>query len=328
MKLTTPARALFVVCTIVFIAALSLLIAHRSDTPVILGRYSLPLVFVITTLMCVYAAVAYLCLYGWRRFGQAYLFIAGNLLALVIFLVAVKVAAHIVTFLRGSPSTSAADTPNLLEQERVHAELIGLSQDEFYAFRTEQGRPKNWQYEPWVGFKETPREGRYINVSSEGFRRTTATPDNPGHWIFLLGGSTTFGYGVTDDQTIASYLQARLAEMYGENTFGVRNFGRAYYYSAQESVLLWTLLDQGLRPSVVIFIDGDNEPQTSPYYVNEMRVMFDRYQEESSGNMPVGKLLADLAVSAPIYPYVRRLYLERLNRARHRGVDTFRPQRS
>jgi len=328
MKFATLTRTLFITCTIAFTAALTLLVLHRSDTPVVLGRYSLSLVFLIAVLVCVYAAVSYLYLRGWRRFGEAYLFIAANLLSLVILLVAVNIAAHTVTFFTGSSLTSlssAAEDALVLEQERVHAELIGLNQDEFLAFRSEQGREKNWQYEPWVGFRETPRDGRYINVSPEGFRRTTASPDNPRHWIFLLGGSTTFGYGVTDDQTIASYLQARLTQTYGGNTFGVRNFGRAYYYSSQEYVLLWRLLEQGLKPSVVIFIDGDNEPQTSPYYVNEMRVMFDRYQEESMGGRPVGNLLAELAISAPIYPYLRRLYLERLNRAGESATKSAQP---
>jgi hypothetical protein len=89
----------------------------------------------------------------------------------------------------------------------------------------------------------------------------------------------------------------------------VRNFGRAYYYSTQEFVLLWRLLEQGMEPGVVIFIDGDNEPQTSPYYVDQMRTMFDRFQEQTVGKAALGSLLADLAVQAPIYPYLRRLLL-------------------
>lgn len=315
MKNTRLARAVFIACSILFVVALVLLFSHRSDAPVILGRYSRPLIGMIVTLISVYGAVAYLYLYGVESFGRAYLFIAGNVLSFVLLIVGVNVVAQVMTFFTGSALTSTSDSATVQRQETVHAELIGMNRSDFLAFRTEQGRPKNWQYEPWVGFRETPRQGRFINVSAEGFRKTTAAPDNPEHWLFLLGGSTTFGYGVTDDQTIASYLQARLAEVYGEKKFGVKNFGRAYYYSAQELLLLWTLLDSGLKPSVVVFIDGDNEPQTSPYYFNEMRVMFDRYQEEFVGKVDVGRLLADLAVQAPVYPYLRRLYLERLARS-------------
>src|SRR5262245_24730852 len=70
-------------------------------------------------------------------------------------------------------------------------------------------------YEPYMEFKERPYSGRYLNVNAHGFRQT----NNQGPWppdkqkyltVFLFGGSTAFGYGVPDDQTIASYLQESL----------------------------------------------------------------------------------------------------------------------
>ena len=51
--------------------------------------------------------------------------------------------------------------------------------------------------------------------------------------IYMYGGSTTFGYNVTDDQTIASYLQNYL-----NDDFCVYNHGRVYFYSKQENNLL------------------------------------------------------------------------------------------
>ena len=66
-------------------------------------------------------------------------------------------------------------------------------------------------YEPYTQFKEKPFQGKYINISQEGFRHVK----NQGPWppskdnfnIFLFGGSTIFNYGVPENETIASYLQ-------------------------------------------------------------------------------------------------------------------------
>ena len=306
----TPAklpRALFIVCTIAFIAGSVRILSHRSDVPVIFGRYSAALVAALLTAIVAYAVVAYLYFVGWRRFGHAYTVIASNLLSIVLLLTLINVGAHVLTYFTGSAITADPNAEAVAEEERVHAELIGLTEAEYRSFRSEQGRRQNFVYEPWTGFKETPRQGRYINVSADGFRQTSGSPAEPDHWVFLFGGSTTFGYGVADNQTIASYLQARLAEVYGSNTFGVRNYGRAYHFSSQELLVLSTLLRQGLRPSVAIFVDGANERQQEPDYVNEMREMFSRYQDEVEGDLPLGRLLADLAVQAPIYPYLRRL---------------------
>jgi hypothetical protein len=307
MRFTGARRTVLIASTIAFVAALALLLTHRSEYPVILGRYSGRLLFLVAAIASAYGAISYACWHGLERFGRAYVSVAANLLGFVLLFVAVNMAAVVATFFLRPATASGSNTPGAENQERVHAELIGLDAEGYYQFRSEQAWSKNFEYEPWVGFKERPREGRHINVSPEGFRHTAGTPDNPKHWIFLLGGSTTFGYGVSDGQTIASYLQATLTDLYGPDTFGVRNFGRAYYYSAQEFVLLWTLLDRGLRPSMVIFIDGMNEGQIWPYYTHEMRVMFDRSQEESYGTRDVGSLLAALAVQAPIYPYMRSL---------------------
>ena len=46
----------------------------------------------------------------------------------------------------------------------------------------------------------------------------------------MYGGSATFGYGVTDYQTISEYLQKELSKDYC-----VYNHGKASYYSLQEN---------------------------------------------------------------------------------------------
>ena len=117
-------------------------------------------------------------------------------------------------------------------------------------------------YEPFTQFKERPYRGFYVNVDSNGFRITK----NQGPWppqsrclnIFLFGGSTTFGYGVPDGQTIASHLQEYLATRLDRDV-RVYNFGRGYYYSTQERILYEELLASGFVPHMAIFIDGMND---------------------------------------------------------------------
>jgi len=137
-----------------------------------------------------------------------------------------------------------------------------------------------WQYEPWVGFKERPRSGKFVNVSHEGFRhsyRKNLKLDNKGISIYVFGGSTTFGYGLDDASTIPSHLQRYLNALYPEKMINVYNFGRAYYYTTQELDLLHHLLKQNHVPIIAVFIDGLNDGQMRPYYSREMTILFDAF---------------------------------------------------
>lgn len=121
---------------------------------------------------------------------------------------------------------------------------------------------RNYRYEPFTQFKEVPRTGRYVNITPAGFRVT----HNQGPWpptrdsysLFLFGGSTTFGYGVQDDHTIASFLQGLLGQASPQPLY-VYNFGRGGHYSTQERLLFEQLIIAGFIPDMAIFIDGLND---------------------------------------------------------------------
>jgi len=133
-------------------------------------------------------------------------------------------------------------------------------------------------FEPFTQFKERPYQGRYVNVDGNGFRITK----NQGPWppqssslnIFLFGGSTTFGYGVADDQTISSYLQDYLTDGLHRDV-RVYNFGRGFYYSTQERILYENLLAYGFVPDIAIFIDGLNDF----YYVSNEPMFTDQIRD-------------------------------------------------
>lgn len=119
------------------------------------------------------------------------------------------------------------------------------------------------QFEPYTQFRERPYQGKFINISADGYRHVK----NQGPWpppkeninIFVFGGSTTFGYGLPDDQTIPSYLQEIVGGGNLSKKVYVYNFARGVYFSEQERVLFEKLLNQGIVPDVAIFVDGLND---------------------------------------------------------------------
>lgn len=132
-------------------------------------------------------------------------------------------------------------------------------------------RGRQLAYQPFSQFRERAFGGSYVNVSEHGYRKTARqglwpmSPEAINVWMF--GGSTTFGYGVADGETIASFLQGFLEEELKGRKVSVYNFGQGYYYSSQETALFYTLLlSEDLRPDFAVFVDGINEHFAEPYY--------------------------------------------------------------
>src|SRR5215831_3893922 len=123
-------------------------------------------------------------------------------------------------------------------------------------------------YQPWVQFSEPPFSGKRVHIDRDirGFPvRRTINPANqterPTIRIFVFGGSTTFGYYVSDEHTWPSYLSQILNET-SEVDIQVTNYGRGYFNPSQEAILLADLLKSGHRPSLAIFMDGVNPPHS------------------------------------------------------------------
>lgn len=118
-------------------------------------------------------------------------------------------------------------------------------------------------FEPFTDSRERRHTGRFVNVDPIGFRfshdqaRWPPEPDRTS--VFVFGGSTTFGYGVGDDETIVSALQSYLGEHAPTLHAACYNFGSGGYYSTQERILFEELTAAGHVPSCAVFIDGLNE---------------------------------------------------------------------
>jgi lysophospholipase L1-like esterase len=114
----------------------------------------------------------------------------------------------------------------------------------------------------YVYWRRRPFVGQFINVGSEGLRRTYRPPA-PGAsgrplTVFVFGGSTVWGTGVRDNFTIPSALARQLAAD-GSSDVAVTNFGESGYVSTQEVIALEVELRRGARPDVVVFYDGVND---------------------------------------------------------------------
>lgn len=149
-------------------------------------------------------------------------------------------------------------------------------------------------YQPWVQFSEPPFAGQRVSVGVDGrgfpVRGTSNPPANPARpaiEVFVLGGSTTFGYNVADEHTWPSRLSVALnaqAQAAGlPYQINVTNYGRGYYDSSQEMVLFIDLLKNGHRPALVIFMDGVNwgPARDVPYFTEAVQQNFAGVQRPS-----------------------------------------------
>lgn len=121
-------------------------------------------------------------------------------------------------------------------------------------------------YLPFVIWSVRKWHGEFINTDDTEmgtWRRTiqaTGKQCGPGNMrqVWVFGGSTVFGIGTPDAETIPSYL----AHEYNGSPSScvvITNFGSEGYVTNQELILLTQQLKSGRRPDVAIFYDGIND---------------------------------------------------------------------
>lgn len=106
-------------------------------------------------------------------------------------------------------------------------------------------------YKSFVGWKREPFTGQYKNVYSD-YNVRASTNHNLNDSIWFFGGSTMWGTGAQDSETIPSWV-ARLT------SHQVSNFGETAWVSRQSVNQLMTLLSDNLYPQHVVFYDGVND---------------------------------------------------------------------
>ncbi|MFC1709275.1 SGNH/GDSL hydrolase family protein [Candidatus Omnitrophota bacterium] len=116
------------------------------------------------------------------------------------------------------------------------------------------------RYEQFLEWDRKSYRGSYVNIDTRGVRKTW----NPHNFqrqavkaLYVFGGSTIWGHGARDENTIPSLLSKQLnASGY---RFFVTNYGEKGYIFLQEILQLVLLLREGHRPDYVIFYDGVND---------------------------------------------------------------------
>lgn len=173
------------------------------------------------------------------------------------------------------------------------------------------GENETFIYQPWVGFSERVFHSTHLNVDDAIPLPTRRTIQNGAVrggrplTIWTFGGSTMFGWGVPDEETIASHLSAILSRNLSGRPVRVINHGHCYFFSSQELALFQVLLRRGGRCDVAIFLDGlnDSDPasfQDAPAFTDRMMTAMAREQ----GRNPTGQKY--LWVS-PYFPPARLL---------------------
>lgn len=116
-------------------------------------------------------------------------------------------------------------------------------------------------YKSYIGWIGSEFNGESIQVSEQGLRKTAFNERNAKRSVAFLGGSTMWGYGVNNENTIPSYFSKQT------DSLQVINMGQLAFCAFQSYLLLKTEIEKGNIPSIVITYDGANDSpsERKPY---------------------------------------------------------------
>lgn len=123
------------------------------------------------------------------------------------------------------------------------------------------------RYDAYRGFWGVPATSRYVNVDSAGRRVTPQPPVTAAHprRLFMLGGSTMWGYTARDSFTIPALTAVALRGR-GITDVEVVNLAQGAFNTTQEATTLVVELARGHVPDAAVFLDGYNDIATSVKY--------------------------------------------------------------
>ena len=207
-----------------------------------------------------------------------------------------------------------------LDERQFAAAYDGANYDIAKLFR-EFHATERIVYEPYTIWDRRYYPGELVSIDHGGLRNTANNSEAEGAlrvWVF--GGSTVWGEGAPDDETIPSHL-ASLMNAWGVDTT-VRNMGERGYVSTQEVVFLYRELQAERRPDVVVFYDGINDaaaasnwPEVPGSHVSLHRIR-DRFQ---FGEVP-SERRQEFVRSLGIYK-ASRIVLDRMEAQRKSARD-------
>jgi len=138
------------------------------------------------------------------------------------------------------PISKKASTPSLEDQD-----LARLIYREKKQLQT--------RYVPYMGWSRKPFSGKTTTINREGDRTHSPLTERPLQHIRFLGGSTMWGSGVDDHNTIPAHFNAL------HQDYQAYNHGQSGFVSRQELARLVNLVNQKSPMEVIIFYDGCND---------------------------------------------------------------------
>lgn len=115
-------------------------------------------------------------------------------------------------------------------------------------------------YVPYHMWTRRPFSGRWTNIDANGDRATCYSADKNLKGvkkIFMFGGSTLWGTGAPDCETIPSYISKLLNK--DKPQYVVYNYAETGYVASQELNRLISEIKKGHIPDLVIFYSGIND---------------------------------------------------------------------
>ena len=162
-------------------------------------------------------------------------------------------------------------------------------------------------YRPYTIWGARPGKGELVNVDQKGNRVTLYnSARDEALRIWLLGGSTMFGIGAPDGQTIASHLAQLVNQTWGVDA-RIYNLGQGAYVSTQEVITVIRNLQMGERPHVIVLYDGYNDAVTADEKVPGAHFNFQETRDKFE------KVLLPLVRSTGLYRAAKWVLIRRLN---------------
>lgn len=121
----------------------------------------------------------------------------------------------------------------------------------------------DYRLDSYRGHWPAPLTSPYVNIDSAGRRLTISTVQDRATAlrVFMLGGSSMWGFAARDSFTIPSLLASQLAQR-GIQNVEVVNLAQAGHNATQGATGLLVELAHGNVPHVAVFLDGYNDIAT------------------------------------------------------------------
>ncbi len=111
-----------------------------------------------------------------------------------------------------------------------------------------------FRYKSFIEYYPLPFNGKYTSINNEGYRYHDQIINPKKKYIYMFGGSTMYGGGSDDNNTIPALTDKIL-----NNQFNVFNYGISGNNSRHELSRLINLVNTGAKTDIVIFYDGVND---------------------------------------------------------------------